>query len=80
MLRHKQSSRQQYIPSYSVSFEKHRKSNLENNLLDFLDHFDVCQFITDDDYRKRLRDLLELFTDEEFDEFERSHINRFVMN
>lgn len=80
MLRDKQSTQHQDYPTLAVAFEADVKSSHEHNLLVFLDHFDIFQFIIDSDYRQRLNELLELFTDEEFDEFERSHINRFVMN
>ena len=80
MLRNKQSSSQQAHTTITIPEENEQTLNHETHLLNFLDNFDIYQFIIDDDYRQRLNDLLELFTDEEFDAFERSHINRFVMN
>jgi len=80
MLRNKQSSQQSIYPTHVQNGDISRQSSLEYYLLDFLDHFDVYLFLVEPSYRQRLNELLELFTDEEFDEFERSHLNRFVLN
>ncbi|HIJ62047.1 MAG TPA: hypothetical protein HPQ04_05075 [Rhodospirillaceae bacterium] len=80
MLRNKQSSQPTEYPKPVGTGDDIRQSALEYHLLNFLDNFDVYLFIVDPGYRQRLNNLLELFTDEEFDEFERSHVNRFVMN
>ena len=80
MLKCKDSQRQPAYHSGILTCDDQRQSSLEYYLLDFMENFDVYLFIVDPDYRRSLNDLLELFTDEEFDEFERSHGNRFVMN
>ena len=56
------------------------KSHLEENLLEFMDSFDVYLFLYDKSYRRRLNSILDGFTNEEFECFERAYSHRFIMN
>lgn len=49
-------------------------------LLEFLDEFDFEAFLSDPTYRRRLNEILDTFTDEEFDKFEHRYARRFTLN
>jgi hypothetical protein len=49
-------------------------------LLEFLDTFSFEAFLSNPSYRQRLNEILETFTDEEFDKFEHRHARRFTLN
>ena len=49
-------------------------------LLEFMERFDLARFLYDEDYRQRLNDILDRFTDDEFEDFEKVYANRFTMN
>lgn len=79
MLINKQ-SKKEICHSAAFGPDSGRRSCLETRLLDFLDSFDIYLFLYDPAYRQRLNDILELFTEEEFTEFERTHSRRFTVN
>lgn len=80
MLRHKHLSRKEVSLSGIFDHATERWSMLEEHLLAFMDNFDFYLFLYDHDYRQRLNDILERFTDEEFECFERAHSHRFTIN
>lgn len=73
MLRHKQHSRKEWPP---LSPDDLRVPVL----LELLDSFDMHSFVLDPDYRHRLNEVLDAFSDEEFDRFERRYASRFTLN
>lgn len=80
MLRNKQSSKKDRRMSTTFHFDSEGRSLLEYHLLDFLDSFDIYQFLLDPSYRKQLNNLLDCFSDEEFEDFERLYSHRFTVN
>ncbi len=80
MQRTKVTSDQTAYFSLSLPHSIRTRSLLEDNLLAFLDSFDIHRFFCDLAYRRRLNAILERFTDEEFENFERMHSHRFTMN
>ncbi|HTH16368.1 MAG TPA: hypothetical protein VL974_06930 [Magnetospirillum sp.] len=49
-------------------------------LAEVVDGLDLASFLNDPAYRRRLNELLEHFSDEEFDDFERLYTRRFTIN
>ena len=80
MLRTKQTSKMNSTPNAAFEFGIGGRSRLERHLLEFMDTFDIYLFLYDHTYRQRLNNLLELFTDEEFENFEQTHSHRFTVN
>jgi hypothetical protein len=80
MLRNKYLSKKESNLSVAVGFGFGGRSHLERNLLEFMDNFDIFRFLYEPTYRRRLNTILERFTDEEFENFERAHSQRFTVN
>lgn len=80
MLRNKHMSRKETALSFAARFAHYRRSTLEAHLLAFLDNFDIYLFLYDPHYRQQLNDILDGFTDEEFEHFELAHSHRFTIN
>lgn len=49
-------------------------------LMEMIDSLDLHTFLHDQAYRRRLNEVLDAFTDEEFDRFERLYSRRFTLN
>ncbi len=80
MLRNRLTSKQYTCLSHTFPHLAGRDLSPEARLLSFLDSFDLCRFFYDSSYRRRLNAILERFTDEEFENFERTHSHRFTVN
>jgi hypothetical protein len=80
MLKTKQPPKKDWYPLAALSPGIDGRSPLERRLLAFLDTFNVYLFLYEPSYRRRLNDMLERFTDEEFEDFTRIHFNRFTVN
>jgi hypothetical protein len=80
MLRNRHLSKKETTLSAAFGPGLGGRSSLERNLLEFMDSFDIFRFFHDPTYRRKLNILLERFTDEEFESFERAHSQRFTVN
>jgi len=80
MLRNRPALISDTIHAPTFTFHHSGKSVIEKSLLEFLDNFDIYLFVYDDEYRMRLNNILDLFSDEEFESFERTHARRFTVN
>lgn len=49
-------------------------------LFELIDSLDLESFVGDPAYRRRLNEVLDTFSDEEFDHFERLYTRRFTLN
>lgn len=80
MLRNKQLSKKEIVrcPAPDAAFPG--RPPPVPALLDFLDNFDLASFLSDPMYRKQLNDMLDTFSDEEFDLFESRYSHRFTLN
>jgi len=80
MQRNKQTYKDERDRAVSINLGAYGRSSLEGQLLDFLDSFDIHLFLYDPAYRRSLNEMLERFTDEEFEDFTRTHSHRFTVN
>lgn len=49
-------------------------------LVELIDTLDLADFVRDPAYRRQLNEVLDTFSDEEFDRFERLYTRRFTLN
>lgn len=49
-------------------------------LVELIDTLDLADFMRDPAYRRQLNEVLDTFSDEEFDRFERLYTRRFTLN
>lgn len=49
-------------------------------LIEMVDSLDLEDFVRDPVYRRQLNEVLDAFSDEEFDSFERLYTRRFTLN
>jgi hypothetical protein len=80
MLRNRQTSKKEAAITAALGWGVGGRSPLERRLLEFMDRFDIYLFLYDPAYRRQLNDILDRFTDEEFESFERTHSHRFTVN
>lgn len=81
MLRSKPTSKKDSLIARNwATEEKVQRFMQEQILFDFLDRFDFHSFLYDTSYRRRLNDLLEGFSEEEFNHFEQLYFHRFIVN
>lgn len=84
MLRHGQHSRKDWPASAGLAAGDEggasRRDARVPMLTEALDRLDLHAFLHDRDYRRRLSVLLDSFSAEEFDDFERHYIRRRTLN
>lgn len=71
MLRNRQQSRKDppWTPDIRISV-----------LIEMVDSLDLEDFVRDPVYRRQLNEVLDAFSDDEFDSFERLYTRRFTLN